>query len=800
MSVSRAVSTDACFHCGLPLSGADIHAPIDGEERPFCCAGCRAVAEVIAGAGLTRFYQHRDAVPGQPPQAVDEDLAAYDHPAVQERFVRERADGLREADLLLEGLVCGACVWLLERHVGALDGVAQFQINYSTQRAHLAWDPARAPISRILSAVREVGYQAYPYDPDRGEQLRRRERARALRRLAVAGVGMMQVMMVAVALWLGEHNGMSQSMVTFLRWTCLLITTPVLVYAGQPFFANALRDLRRGTLGMDVPVAIALLTTYASSVLATVVGGPVYFESVVMFLAFLLAGRFLEQGARHRSGEAMEALARLQPALARRLGPEGESMVPSASLVSGDRVRVLPGESMPADGMVISGRSAVDEALISGESLPRSKVAGDAVAAGTVNRESPLEIQVTGVGPESTLGTIARLLARAQSARPAMTQRFERGTGWFTGLVLLLAAASAAVWGLWLDPARALPVAIAVLVVSCPCALALATPAALTAATGRLTRLGILVVGADALERLARVTRVVFDKTGTVTVGAPEVVGVDTLADVPLGRCQSIAAALARHSEHPMSRAIAAMTAGPLPPASEVESVPGEGVRGRVADRVYAIGRRRFVAPGAHAIEPEGGESAVWLGDGRRLLARLRLFDRPRADAERTIQRLRRRGLPVTVLSGDRPGAVAAVARVLGIDDARAGLRPADKLDALTACQAAGERVLAVGDGVNDAPLLAAADVSVAVAGATDLARASADLVLNSAELARVVDAWDTARETRTVIRQNLAWALGYNLIALPLAAAGLITPWLAALGMSLSSLLVVLNALRLRQ
>jgi Cu2+-exporting ATPase len=552
---------------------------------------------------------------------------------------------------------------------------------------------------------------------------------------------------------------------------------------------------------MDLPVSLAIGAAFVASAWATVTGrGDIYFDSVTMFTFFLLAGRFLEMGARHRAGQAAEELVKLLPATAARLTGAGEERVPVGDLGPGDRVLVRPGEAVPADGGVLEGRSSVDESLLTGESLPQLRTPGDALIGGSVNNESPLVMRVERVGEATVLSAILRLLDRAQTEKPAVARLADRVAGWFVAALLVLAAGVA--WWWWQhDPVHAFAVTLSVLVVTCPCALSLATPAAVTAATGALTRLGVLTTRGHALETLARVTHVIFDKTGTLTEGRLRLARVDRLADLSRERSLEIAAALERASEHPIARALCAECA-PQAIAAAVSATPGCGVEGVVDGKRYRVGTLGFVRAlqKGDAGPPPGPQSAgVVLGDESGILARFRLADRLRDGAVETMERLGSLGITIELLSGDGPDEVQRVAGLLGIAQFRARCLPREKLARIRELQRAGAVVAMVGDGVNDAPVLAAAQVSVAMGGGTQLAHASADMVLLSEQLPHLADAIQTSRRTLSIIRQNLAWALVYNVVALPLAAAGWIAPWMAAIGMSTSSLVVVVNALRLR-
>ncbi|HID48478.1 MAG TPA: heavy metal translocating P-type ATPase, partial [Chromatiales bacterium] len=504
-------SAPSCFHCGLPVPpGSRYEVEIEGQARPMCCPGCQAVAQAIVDGGLGDYYRHRTAASVTARSPVPEELREldiYDQPRVQRSFVRQESGDrpqLRQASLILEGIVCAACVWLNERHVGSLPGVEEFRVNYSTHRASVKWDDSVIHLSDILRAIAAIGYVAHPFDPGRQERIYKKERHQALKRLAVAGLGAMQVMMLAVAMYAGDYYGMEARLELFFRWVSLVIATPVVLYAARPFFQGAWRDLRRRQLGMDVPVALAIGGAYLASCWATLSqGGEVYFDSVTMFTFFLLVGRYLEMAARHRAGQAAEELVKLLPAVATRVTPDGEEVVAVAELRPGDRVRIRPGDSIPADGRVVEGRSSVDESLLTGESLPLARRVGEALVGGSVNVESPLLMEVEKVGEDTVLAAIQRLLDRAQSEKPRLASLADRVAGWFVAVILVLAVLTG--WWWWQhDPARAGWVVLSMLVVTCPCALSLATPAALTAATGSLTRMGVLTTRGHALETQIR--------------------------------------------------------------------------------------------------------------------------------------------------------------------------------------------------------------------------------------------------------------------------------------------------------
>ncbi len=804
-------SHETCFHCGQPVPpGSDYSLAIDGVSRPLCCRGCQAVASAIVDGGLADFYRNRTSPAPTGKEVVPEllrELALYDRPELQERFVEADAENALEAPLILEGITCAACSWLNERHVSSLPGVIDFRVNYATHRARVKWDPSRIQLSDILRSVAAIGYVAHPFDASRQQEIADRERNAALRRLAVAGIGAMQVMMFAVALYLGAWSGIEPGMERFLRWVSLLVATPVVLYAARPFFVSAWRDMRRRRAGMDVPVALAIGGAYLASAWATVSDeGEVYFDSVSMFTFFLLTGRYLEMAARQRAAAAGEALVKLLPVTAHRM-ENGEAVpVPVTDLRPKDQVQVRPGETIPADGHVVEGVSTVDESLLTGESLPLTRRCGDPLVGGTVNVESPLLMAVDKVGQDTVVAAIVRLLDRAQTQKPRVARLADRVAGWFV-LALLCVAGVVYLWWHTHSPEDAFWITLSVLVVTCPCALSLATPAAVTAATGTLTRAGLLTTRGRALEALARTTHVIFDKTGTLTRGQLSVRELMTFRGRDRDEILAVATALEAASEHPVARAIRLAGQGQtLPSTEQVRSTPGQGMEGLVDGRRYRIGRPAFAAglagvevPPAPA-EWSAGGTVVAIGDSTGVLGLIELGDTLRPDAATSVEGLKVLGLQVWLLSGDGAAAVQRVARETGIEQARSGLTPDGKLKALKQLQHDGGVVAMVGDGVNDAPVLAGAQVSIAMGQSTELAQASADMVLLSEHLPHLVEGVAMARRMLRVVRQNLAWALVYNAVALPLAVTGQLAPWMAAIGMSASSLLVVLNALRLKR
>jgi Cu2+-exporting ATPase len=796
-------SAQTCFHCGEALAGRSIlRVSLRGNEVSVCCAGCRAAAAFIADLGLEDFYSLR-TTPAARPASAETAWAPFDEPALRDSITRVGEQG-RAVVLLVDGLACAACGWLVSHALLKMEGVKRASVNTATGRAQIVWDDGRLKLSQLLAAIAALGYRPQPLDAAAAIARANGERHAILKRLAVSGLGMMQAMMFAVAMYSGDWNGMDGGIRSFLRLVSLLVATPVMLYGGWPFFRGAARALRQREITMDVPVSLGLLLAYAASVIDTWRhAGEVYFDSITMFIFFLTVARYVEMIARHQCTSVRDALSRVLPATAHRFDGASLTDVGVGALVVGDRLLVRAGEVIPADGTQSAGRTSIDESLLTGESLPVARGPGDTLAGGTLNVEAPLEMHVTAVGGATVLSHVVALLDRALAERPRITRAADRMASRFLGRVLIGAALVFAAWS-WFDPSRAFPATLAVLVVACPCALSLATLVAVASANTALARRGVLVTHADAIESLAKTTLIVFDKTGTLTLGAVRVTACSTLGERSAADCLAIAASLEASSEHPIARAfqtsIIAPAAAPAP-ASDVSRTAGAGLEGVVAGERYRIGMRAFVtacAIGTAAASDGGDDERIFLGDRDGILAAFSLGDALREDSAPAAARLRADGYALEISSGDAEAAVARVAAQCGIERSAARQTPRDKLERVRALGAGGEFVAMVGDGINDAPVLAGAGVSIAMGRGSALAQASADLVLVGDSLQALPDAFAIARRARTIIKQNLVWAAGYNLTAMPLAALGLVPPWLAAIGMSASSILVVLNSLRL--
>ncbi|MEZ6973177.1 MULTISPECIES: heavy metal translocating P-type ATPase [Aeromonas] len=796
-----------CFHCGEPVPAGSRYAlEIKGIVQPMCCPGCQAVAETILECGLASYYEHRTA-PGTKGELVPAELAAlthYDLAEVQQDFVTDSATGshkVREIQLTVEGLTCAACAWLIERHLGNLTGLHYINVNTTTHRARIKWDPDRLSLSDILKGFAKIGYRAYPFQTHQQEALYAKEVRSYMFRLALAGLGSMQVMMCAVALYMDLFISVEEEFMVYFKWISLLLSTPIMIYSAQPFYVGAWRSLKQGHLSMDVSVSLALIGAFVASMWATVFNtGEVYYDSITMFVFFLLLGRFLELRARRKASESSSNLARLVPIMATRLDEDGEHEVAAKTLQVGDRVRVLAGATLPADGIILLGQASLNESMLTGEQLPLLKQAGDAVYAGTINTDAPLEIRVSHRIEESRLAQIMRLQDHALDDKPAIAQMADVLSRHFI-LVLLFIAAG--VWTFWHfhQPEQAFWVTLAVLVATCPCALSLATPTALTSATARLTRAGILLRRGHVLDVLTRANRIVMDKTGTLTTGNISLTSTEALGNFDEARSLAIARALEAYSEHPIARAFRSNAADDavLLAASKVSPVIGHGIEGVIEGRHYRLGSARWLGiSDAHEAQADG--LVIYLADEDQALARFLLTDTLRPDAKALIQAFKAAGLKTTILTGDSSAQADEVARELGVDELVKGVTPDGKLAYLKEHEARGDISIMVGDGINDAPVLAGAHASFAMAGGTDLAKNSADAILLADDLSRLLDARALALRTRKIIKENFAWSIGYNLLVLPLAASGWLPPYVAAAGMSLSSLIVVTNSMRLNR
>ncbi len=812
-----------CFHCGLPVANSqNIYVEYQGENKPMCCYGCQAVAQAIIDSGMDDFCKYRTATPEKPEEIVPEflqQLKAYDTNAIQKKFVNETDEkNILEVSLILEGITCAACVWLNEKHLNSLEGVISANINYSNHRARVRWDNSKIQLSDILESISRIGYLAHPYDPEQHQRILEKERKQQIKRLGLSGVLGMQIMIFAVALYSGDWWGMDESFKQSFRWLSLALTVPLLLYCSSVFFKSAYRDISNKRVGMDVPISLGIGIAFAASLTNTIHGsGEVYFDSVAMFTFFLLSARFFEIGTRKQTSEATEALLNLKPAIATRLQNyaekksstiEQQENIAVADLNTGDFLLVRPGEVIPADGIIINGISGINESLITGESLPVTKKVEDPVIGGSTNTENPLIIQVSKLGEDSVLSSIQRLIDEAQHTKPAIAQLADKIATWFVSILLTIAAIVAYYW-YTVDVTQWLEITIATLVVSCPCALSLATPTAITAASGQLAKIGLLPKRAHALETLAHATDFVFDKTGTLTEGKIKLE--KTILNTNMcdeEQVLTIAASLEANSEHPIAKALlnANMVNTGQQTLLAVENLShttGQGIQGTIKKTEWFIGNKEFIqqhSSGCFDKNITDSASKIYLATKEQGVAIFVLSDSIRKEAKSLIEQLHQQHKKTHLMSGDRAENASSISNQLGIQYCQADLKPEDKLKNVKTLQQQGAIVVMTGDGVNDAPVLAGADLSIAMGKGTQLAAATADMILISNHIEHIYHGYMIAVKTLGIIKQNLSWALLYNAIAIPAAAMGYVEPWLAAIGMSASSLVVVLNALRLNR
>jgi len=836
--------TEHCFHCALPIM---LESPpemdVAGRRQQFCCYGCQAVCDAIVNSGNADFYKHRDAAA---PNMQSRDLTAlldklkiYDKPEIQSDFVRS-GQHWKEAHLILEEIRCAACLWLNERTIRNLNGVLDVTVDYTSQQAQVRWDPEKIQLSDILSAISRIGYIAHPFDPSHREALNAELKQRSVKRLIVTCLLGMMVMQIAIgSYFFGQPDAQGEYplWISLSRWSNLILTAVILAYSGRLFFSNAWRDLKNKTLGMDVPVVLGLSVAWLGSLVSTVSGeGEVYFESIAMFVTFLLFARYAEIRARITATNLLDRTAKIIPQSVD-CEKEGEiRRVAVIELVVGDIISIQPGEAVPVDAMLLSEDSSFDESLLNGESKPVSYRRGDTVAGGSINIDQAIELKVITTNDRSTLSRLQKLTQSSVKDRPYYIDIADRIAGKFVAVILLIAAATYIVWSFY-DPARALEHSIAVLIITCPCALALAAPVSLSLCAAGLSRLHVIALRLSVIEKLATIDCTVFDKTGTLTTGIPELKTTLVIADANNAFDEDtlllIAAAIEQGSEHPFAKAISTKADSVKEAAEQsvrevrkhreysignVKNISGQGVEVVVeiegSESYWRLGSERFVS---HDQSEESDDwnipdeyqqkidhwrtnngSVVFLGDANKILAVFFVHDPLREGVEQFVNEQADRSRCV-ILSGDHPDSVAAVANSLGIDEAYGGLLPAEKLHWVMQKQQQGLEVLMLGDGINDAPTLAAANVSATFASATDFAKNHSDLLILAKDFLLLSEVLAYMKKTRSIIIQNLSWAICYNLLAVPAAALGWVTPWIAAIGMSLSSLLVVLNSLRLK-
>jgi len=797
--MNKSKDHDVCFHCGLnvPLN-SNWGIQFDGAHRMMCCPGCEAVAKAIIDNGLASFYRKRTAY-CEPLAAIPDNLKGFD---VSNNLEPNKGADLIDRSLMIEGISCSACIWLLERHVGQLTGVKSFKVNYVNRRALLTFDTQVIRLSDILEAIQSIGYRALPYDTSQQYSNLQDERKRFLSRIGVAAFCSMQVMMITAGIYMAGVNEIDPTMLTFLKWVCAFLTAPVVLYSAGPFIKGAYRDIKNKMPGMDVPVSLGITLGFMASLYNTYTAvGDTYYESVCMFVLFLLLARYVEFLTRWHAMTSSERITQAIPVIAQRLALNGQiESIAAISLQLGDKVRINPGDAIPADSVVIQGSSSVDESILTGESNAIKKDIGDNLLGGSHNLGDTLIARVSCVGEDSTLSTISRLMERAHTDKPAWVELADRYASVFVTLVILVTASSALYEYLNGNP-EWFSIALSVLVVTCPCALSLATPTAYTAAMSKLFDLGIIVTKGQALEKLAVIKCIIFDKTGTLTQGRMRITNCHTLAEHSQQQALALAISLEQFSDHPIAQAFKREKVALKYQADDVKNTNGAGLEGIIQGEQYYLGSKQYIqnCTALSDSKRQTKNSTVYLASSNKVIAIFNIEDDVRQGAGALVSWLKEQGKTVSLISGDHQAPVSWLARHLAISDYKFDTTPSDKLTEVEALQAEGVQVVMVGDGMNDAPVMAQADVSISVSGASQLARSSSDILLMGDDMKNLEKIFNMSTSTRSVIKQNMIWALVYNIGALPLAISGQLEPWQAALGMSLSSLMVVLNSFRLR-
>lgn len=784
-----------CAHCALPVPPGLV---VEMEATQFCCGGCRAAYDVLHRAGLARYYALRQ----QRAQAVRPSGRSYEefaHSAFEKQYVRELPGGLRHVELYLEGVHCAACVWLVERVPLVLPGVVRAELDIRRSLAAIEWDPTSTTLPAIAQTLDTLGYHPHAFHGVKREALRRQEDRAALARIGVAGAIAINVMLAALAMYSGWlQDGMDATLERYFRWVSLALTVPALAGPGRVFFRSAIAALRTRTLHLDLPIAIALGAGFARGTINTLTdSGPVYFDGVTMLIFLLLIGRYLQLRGQRMAADASELLYSLTPNAATVVHGERLQEVPIAALTPGMTLHVRPGDTVPADGVVVEGASSIDSALLTGESRPEGVLPGSAVYAGTINVSAPLKVRVERSGEESRVARLLRQVEESARRRAPIVLLANRLAGWFVALALILAVTTFIIWSLR-EPATALDNAIALLIVTCPCALAMATPLAVTVAVGRAARRGLFIRGGDVIELLAKPGELVLDKTGTITEGKLSLIS----SDLPEW-ARPLVLSLERDSRHPVAEAFRRAWSGvQVPNAVSVAYVVGGGIAGTVGGRQVVVGSPNFVAARAQARSHDPFVTVpdltpVHVAVDGVTVGYASFGDLVREDSGAAVDALRARGWHVRILSGDVASVVARVAHAVRLppNAASGAVSPEAKLRQVEGLRAAGGRVVMVGDGVNDAAAIAAASVGIAVHGGAEASLATADVYLTRPGLTPLIELSDGAARTMRIIRRNILFSLTYNVVGVTLAITGAINPLIAAVMMPLSSITVLLGS-----
>lgn len=792
------VANGHCFHCNETISAdSQFQAQVLDDTRHFCCPGCLEVARSVVDTGLEDYYKFRsepaakaDAIP----ENLRNDIQIYDLPELTEEYISNN-NQFAEVQLTVEGLNCPACAWLIEKRLNSHPAVRMVGVDVSARRASVRWEKESLSLSQLLNLFFEIGYRARPFQPDQHESIFQAENKTFLKKLGLAGLLTMQVMMLAFGLYFGVFGNLDQETKLFLHWVSLILSTPVVFYSGSVFIISALNGLSARTLNMDMPVTIAILVTWASSAWATVQEhGEVYFESICMFIFLLLIGRYFEHKGRQKAVITGNNLSRQLPQFARLVSADSQiHEVPAKTIKPGQQIQIKMGDTVPVDCTIVHGTTELDEAILTGESSPVCKNAGDPLFGGTINLSAPVIATVSAALKDSAINQISRAQELAFSQKPRFAIAADKLAGTFVTLVLIIATLTFTYW-YQQAPEDALWITVSVLVATCPCALGLATPTAFTAAMSKLNEVGLVIKRTDLLETLNKVTTFAFDKTGTLTKGQPRIKQWQNLSSLPDDQILSIAASIESHSEHPIAKAF---LQAPTVECQDVKIFPGEGIQGSVAGKLYRMGNSRFT-DSIHQGQADVYLSQISESQQQTTLAQFQLEDELREEVELFFSQ------PICgkslLLSGDNQQKVSELAKKLAVEEFQHSVKPEQKLAYLQTLQSKGEIILMVGDGVNDAPVLAGADISVAVNGASDFAQNAADIIMLKDNFSAINTLLSVSLKTQRIIKQNFAWALGYNLLVLPFAVSGLLPPWGAVIGMSLSSLIVTFNSLRINK
>lgn len=814
-----------CFHCGLAvIQSSPLQLTIDGKQHSFCCHGCHAVCKTIIDSDNGDYYRYREDKSHTHQQSLPElmdKLTLYDNEKIQREFIRsDENNNWKEAHLILEEIRCAACLWLNEQTLRQLNGVLDVHMDYTGQQTRIRWNPDLIKLSDILRAISNIGYIAHPFDPSQRELLNKEQKQRSVQRILFALILGMSVMQTAIGGYFFNQQDAEGNLPLWLhisRWVSVVSTFLILAYSGQLFFRNAWQDLKNKSLGMDVPIVIGLSVAWLGSVYGTLNRtGEVYFESIAMFVLFLLIARYIELRSRISATALLDRSAKIIPQTATLFTTDKKRVkTPVIDLQKGDILHISAGETVPVDGRLLSPNSRFDESLLTGESLPVHHQQGDKIIGGSINVEQHILLEVLSTKADSTLNEIHQLTQKSIHYRPYYVDIAEQVAPKFVAIILAIATITFAYW-YWQGTGNALSNMIAVLIVTCPCALALAAPVALSLGAARLNKLHVLPIHMSSIEKLSSADTLVFDKTGTLTSGSPAVENVILLGSQSKHDYLSISASMEQGSQHPFAKAIITATT-PCSiekyPTKNLKQYIGQGVEAVIENNIWRLGNEGFVNHQAEILpsklqkqiktEQRAGKSILYLAKNNHLQAIFCIADPLRYGIKSFLQHAKKLGINrIVILSGDHQQSVIAIAKQLNISEAHGGLSPQDKLNWMkqqTVTQADGKKTIMFGDGINDAPTLATADISMTFADATDLAKNNGDFILLGKDYTQLASAFRLMRLTRTLILQNLSWAIAYNIVAIPLAAMGMISPWMAAIGMSLSSLLVVLNSMRLK-